>query len=137
MRACFIIGFSAATLVNVITFTAAEPILIAVTGSDNMELIQTSLRYLHINLPFYYALSILLTLRSSLQGLGHKIIPLLASVIELVSKFVVATALVPHIGYLGVCIVEPLVWIICSVLVFVDYRLLMTKMKKQEFVYNI
>lgn len=137
MRACFIIGFSAATLVNVITFTAAEPILIAVTGSDNMELIQTSLRYLHINLPFYYALSILLTLRSSLQGLGHKIIPLLASVIELVSKFVVATALVPHIGYLGVCIVEPLVWIICSVLVFVDYRLLMAKMKKQEFVYNV
>lgn len=137
MRACFIIGFSAAALVNLITFTAAEPILVAVTGSDNMELIQTSLRYLHINLPFYFALSILLTLRSSLQGLGHKMIPLIASVIELVSKFVVATALVPHIGYLGVCIVEPLVWIICSVLVLVDYHLLMKKMKRQEYVYTV
>lgn len=137
MRACFIVGFTAAALVNVITFTAAEPILIAVTGSHNMELINTSLRYLHINLPFYFALTILLTLRSALQGLGHKMIPLIASVIELVSKFVVATALVPHIGYLGVCIVEPLVWIICAVLVFTDYRLLMRKMKKQEYVYNI
>lgn len=137
MRACFIIGFSAAALVNIITFTVAEPLLIAVTGSHNMELINTSLQYLHINLPFYFALTILLTLRSALQGLGHKIIPLLASVIELVSKFVVATALVPHIGYLGVCIVEPLVWMICAVLVFADYRLLIRKMKKQEFVYNI
>jgi len=137
MRACFIIGFSAAVLVNVITFTVAKPMLIGVTGSDNMELIQTSLQYLHINLPFYFALTILLTLRSALQGLGHKMIPLLASVIELVSKFVVAMVLVPHIGYLGVCIVEPLVWIICATMVFVDYHLLMVKMKKSEFVYTI
>ena len=134
MRACFIIGFSAAALVNVITFTLGEPILIAVTGSHNIELIQTSLQYLHINLPFYFALSILLIVRSSLQGLGHKLIPLFASVIELVSKFVVATVLVPHIGYLGVCIVEPLVWVICAVLVFTDYSLLMRKMKKQDCV---
>lgn len=137
MRACFVVGFSAAALVNVITFAAAEPILIAVTGSHNQELIQTSLQYLHINLPFYFALTLLLTLRSALQGLGHKIIPLCASVIELVSKFMVASLLVPRIGYLGVCIVEPLVWVICAVLVVVDYKLLMKKMKKQEFVYTV
>lgn len=137
MRACFAVGFTAAALVNVITFVAAEPILIAVTGSHNMDLIQTSLQYLHINLPFYFALTILLTLRSALQGLGHKIIPLCASVIELASKFVVASLLVPQIGYLGVCIVEPLVWVICAVLVFVDYRLLMRKMKEQDLAYTI
>lgn len=132
MRACFVVGFTAAAFVNLITFLAAEPILIAVTGSHNIELIQTSALYLHINLPFYFALTILLTLRSALQGLGHKLIPLLASVIELASKFVVASLLVPHIGYLGVCIVEPLVWIICAILVFTDYKLLMRKMKKQD-----
>ena len=136
MRACFAVGFTAAALVNIITFLAAEPILIGVTGSHNMELIDTSLRYLHINLPFYFALAILLTLRSSLQGLGHKMIPLAASVIELVSKFVVASLLVPHIGYLGVCVVEPIVWIICAILVFVDYKLLMRKMNKREVGYT-
>lgn len=137
MRACFVIGFSAAAFVNVITFIAAEPILIGVTGSHNGELIQTSLQYLHINLPFYFALTILLTVRSALQGMGHKVVPLVASVIELTSKFVVASLLVPRIGYLGVCIVEPLVWVICAILVFADYKLLMRRLKKQEVVYNV
>lgn len=137
LGAITIAAHTAAALVNVITFVAAEPILIAVTGSHNMDLIQTSLQYLHINLPFYFALTILLTLRSALQGLGHKIIPLCASVIELASKFVVASLLVPQIGYLGVCIVEPLVWVICAVLVFIDYRLLMRKMKEQDLAYTI
>lgn len=136
MRACFIVGFTAAAVVNVITYIAAEPILIAVTGSDNSDLIQTALQYLYINLPFYFALTILLTLRSALQGLGHKVIPVMASVIELGSKFIVASLLVPRIGYLGVCIVEPLVWVICAVLVFVDYKILMRKMKKHNFVYT-
>lgn len=137
MRACFVVGFTAAAFVNAITFLAAEPILIAVTGSHNEELIRTAVWYLYINLPFYFALTILLTLRSALQGLGHKMIPLLASVIELVSKFIVASLLVPHIGYLGVCIVEPLVWVVCAVIVFTDYKLLMRKMKKQETVNTV
>lgn len=130
IRCALIIGFSAAVVVNLITFLAAEPILIAVTGSDNRELIQTSLQYLYINLPFYFALTILLTLRSALQGLGHKIIPLIASVIELTGKFIVAGILVPRIGYLGVCIVEPSVWVICAVLVLVDYTLYTRKIKR-------
>lgn len=135
LKTCFIIGFSAAAVVNLITFTAAEPILRGITGSDNIQLIETSLLYLHINLPFYFALSVLLILRSALQGLGHKMIPLLASVIELVSKFVVAGLLVPKIGYLGVCIVEPAVWIICAVIVLTDYFFLMRKIRRNEHVY--
>lgn len=31
----------------------------------------------------------------------------------------------------------PLVWVICAVLVFVDYRLLMRKMKEQDLAYTI
>lgn len=121
IKATFIVGFGAAALVNVVTFIAARWIITAITGTSNVELIETAQMYLYINLPFYFALAVLLILRSALQGLGRRSTPLIASGIELVGKFLVAALLVPAIGYLGICVVEPITWILCAILVLVDY----------------
>ena len=121
IKAAFLIAFAIAAVGNVLIFTAAEPLVRAVTGSANGKLIATAAKYLHINLPFYFALAVLVILRSALQGLNRKIVPLTASAIELVGKFVVAGLLVPKIGYLGVCIAEPVIWILGAIVVAVDF----------------
>lgn len=121
IKATFIVGFGAAALVNLVTFVTAKGIIVAITGTSNIELIETAEMYLYINLPFYFALAVLLILRSALQGLGRRVTPQIASGIELVGKFLVTALLVPAIGYLGICVVEPITWIICAILVFSDF----------------
>ena len=56
-------------------------------------------------------LSIVIVFRNALQGVGAKLFPLISSLIELTGKLIVASMLAPRIGYTGVKISEPLVWI--------------------------
>ena len=69
-------------------------------------------------------------IRSALQGLGRKIVPLLGSGIEMVGKVLVAFYLVPLLGYFGVMITEPLIWIACTVILVVDFIYALVQMKK-------
>jgi putative MATE family efflux protein len=115
---------------NIIIFLFASDIVTAITGSDKTELIATSTKYLRINLPFYAFLAILVILRNVLQGMGSRIIPIVSSFIEFAGKFLVVGVLVPSMGYLGVCISEPMIWFACSVLVGTTFVLRIRKLSK-------
>lgn len=117
----FLLGFIWST-VGVLTAYLAGPMLAKlITGSTNPLVIDTAVRYIRINFPFFYFLVPLLVLRSSLQGIGRKVVPIIGSGIELVGKFAVAAFLAPRMGYLGVCISEPVIWIVCMCLVLWDF----------------
>ena len=117
----FFLGFLWSTL-GIITVYLAGPFIVqAITGSDNPVIIHTAVQYIRINFPFFYFLVPLLVLRSTLQGLGRRIVPVIGSGIELVGKFLVVAFLAPKLGYLGVCISEPIIWIICMSLVMWDF----------------
>ena len=50
-----------------------------IAPADNREIIDTAVNYLRINVPFYYALNTLLSLRCTLQGLGKSVVPIALS----------------------------------------------------------
>lgn len=118
------------SLANITIFFGAVPIIQLITGTKEAVVLETASRYMRINVPFYYILSILLILRSTLQGVGRRIIPLAASSVELILKFVVVGVLAPMMGYLGVCISEPMIWIVCSIMVLIDFYVTMNKSYK-------
>jgi len=109
------------------TFLFNRPMLKLLTGTNDMEIINTASAYLKINVPFFLTLSVLLILRSSLQGVGRKLVPLTGSFIELVLKTTAVFLFAPTLGYLGICIVEPVTWVICSIVLVVDYVVFLKK----------
>ena len=115
---------------NIIILLFASAIVTAITGSDKAELIATSVKYLKINLPFYAFLAILVILRNVLQGIGSRIIPIVSSFIEFAGKFLVVGIFVPSMGYLGICISEPMIWIACSIVVGTTFILRIRKLSK-------
>ena len=117
----FALGFIWSTLGIILVYLAGPFMVKTITGSENDIIIQTAVRYIRINFPFYYFLVPLLVLRSTLQGLGRRLVPVIGSGIELIGKFLVVAFLAPKLGYLGVCISEPIIWIICMCLVMWDF----------------
>lgn len=115
------LGYVWGTFGILVAFFAGPFLARALTGSPNPVVIDTAVKYIRINFPFFYCLVPLLVLRSSLQGLNRKIVPIIGSVIELVGKFVVVAYLAPKLGYLGVCISEPVIWTVCMCLVSWDF----------------
>lgn len=107
-----------------------KPIIRLLTGTAEPEIIDTASKYIQFNVPFFFVVSVLLVLRSSLQGIGRKIVPIAASIIELAFKIAAVGFIVPALGYPGVCILEPVIWCICAVVVLVDFIVLMRRTKK-------
>lgn len=114
----------------VLVFVGSDFMVSALTGSNEKELLETAAFYIKINIPFFFMLSLLLVLRSSLQGIGRKIVPLCASAVELVGKFAAVGFIAPTLGYFGVCIIEPIIWTVCMFLVGVDFIVFIKKSKK-------
>lgn len=82
-------------------------------GMEDKKVIDYALMSLHISLPLYYPLGILLALRTSMQAMGCKIAPVVSSGIELGIKVTAAWILVPLYGYLGASVAEPISWVAC------------------------
>ncbi|MGN0978544.1 MAG: hypothetical protein ACI4PH_10865, partial [Faecousia sp.] len=57
-------------------------------------------------------LGILFCLRNALQAMGRKLAPVASSCIELGMKFLSAQLLIPHLGFLGTCVTEPITWVL-------------------------
>lgn len=119
--------WSALFLVVLLLF--AEPIIYALTGSSNPVIMANALMNLRINMVFFFPLGVLLILRTSLQGIGHKILPLVSSSLELIFKVLAAFVFVPLWGYLGASIAEPFTWLICMVFLLVSFVRIMKEQK--------
>ena len=132
VRQMIIMGFIWSTITVLIVFTLERVMVVSVTGSNVPEsIIQAGISYLRINGPFFYALIVLVVLRSSLQGMNRKKTPIIASLMELGIKILAVAVLVPKLGYIGICITEPLIWVVCAIWVFLIYRIVIKKYSNQ------
>lgn len=105
----------------IVGYLFAPTIIGWIAGSDETFIIDLASKYMRVNTPFYFILAVLIVMRSSLQGLGRKVVPVASSVIEMLGKAVVAFAAAPALGYFGVMISEPIVWFFMTILLVAGY----------------
>ena len=104
-----------------IVFIFGRLMIIGISGTSNEYIIENAQRYIRINISFFAVLGLLLIMRTSLQGIGRKAVPVFGSVIELILKFAGVFVITEQVGYLGVCVLEPIIWILSAILVTFDF----------------
>jgi len=121
LRKVLFFDFGIATFMILLIYVFGGLFVKLISGSSNPELIETATFYLKFDLPFYYVLAILLIVRCTLQGLGSKITPIVASIMELGLKILTAGVLVKLFGYLGIAMCEPIIWTVCAVYILIMF----------------
>lgn len=110
-------------IASILMLLFSRPLVALLSGSNEALILDYGSLYLKINAPFYAVLGILLILRTALQGLGQKVVPLISSVIEFFGKVVFAFLCIPALGYFGVIICEPIIWcLMCAQLLYSFFR---------------
>ena len=104
-----------------IAYAFGGPLVAALTGTSDAVILQTAVRYIRINIPFLFPLGVFIVLRNCLQSMNTKVVPILGSVMELTVKIVGVALVAPSFGYLGVCFLEPVIWVIGAGMVALDY----------------
>ncbi len=83
-----------------------------ITGSMNAEILQGAVTYMRWHVSFYPVLGLLLALRLCMQSMGIKLAPILSSCVELGLKAFSAFFIIPVVGFIGICMTEPLTWVV-------------------------
>ncbi|MGN0267910.1 MAG: MATE family efflux transporter [Lachnospiraceae bacterium] len=110
LKCSFLFDILCAVVITVFLAFAARPLVALVSGSSEAVVLDNGTLYLQVVGPFYAVLGVLLQSRSSLQGIGQKVLPLISSVIEFVGKIVFVIVFIPRFQYLAVAFCEPVIW---------------------------
>lgn len=91
------------------------------TGTSDTEVVRNAVMSLRWHLTFFPALGCLLVLRTAMQAMGQKTAPILSSCIELGMKLLSAAFLIPHLGFFGTSITEPVTWTLMLLFLAIVY----------------
>lgn len=91
------------------------------SNSSDPEILRMGRIYLICQTAGFPILEVLRATRLFLQAVGHKIIPVLSSSIELVGKIIFTFLIIPHLGYFGVCLTEPILWCACTIFLVIAF----------------
>jgi len=120
-----------------ISYIFGYELVTSITGKNVPQvIINSGLKYLRIGVPFYFTLFTLVIIRSSLQGIDRKKLPVFASLIELAVKIVSTLWLIPMLGFTAVCFAEPITWVLGTLWVtppfIISMRNLIAKEQKEK-----
>ncbi len=117
----------------VCTFLFGSILVKLITGTTNDEILMNAVLSIRIHSLFYPTLGILLVLRTTLQSIGYKVAPVISSMFEMGIKFISGLWLIPTLGYLCVCLTEPVIWTVCAIyLIIVFIRLKPFDLKREN-----
>lgn len=122
VQKCSLIALVFAALSGLAIFFFSEGIVRIFVESNNTEVMDGALNYLHHTVPFYFFLSQIFIYRNAVQGMGVGLVPMLAAIIELGMRTGAAMILAVDWGYLGVCYASPVAWVASSIFLFFAYR---------------
>lgn len=133
MRDGLVISFIWSTLAIAIIYLAGNILVHLILPDADAMIADTALDYLKFNVLFFYPLAVLLGVRSSLQGLGRSLVPIIASIIELLWKICTVIIMIPIFEYFGVILSEPIIWTVCGILVGVIALMTLARLPKQDY----
>lgn len=112
IKKAIIITWICSAITVLLSYTIAPQLIYAITGSNNPVVVDNASLYLKVDTLLYFVTALICVIRNAMQGIGDHITPIVSSFIELAGKVLIAAFLVPHLGYMGVILAEPIVWVL-------------------------
>ncbi|MGN0368447.1 MAG: MATE family efflux transporter [Wujia sp.] len=81
---------------------------------ENQEIMKLCAQFLRIVSYFFCLLTLVNTVRFTIQGMGFSTFAILAGVLEMIARGVAGLVLVPAFGFVGACFSSPLAWLMAD-----------------------
>ena len=107
----------------ILVWIAGRNIISLISASSNEEVLYWGSMYLKVDICFYLLCALICLIRNTLQGMGHSMITIISSFLELLVKSVIAFTLAPVMGYWGIIWCEPIAWVIMLIPLLIEWFL--------------
>ncbi len=112
-------------------YPSADWMMRLFVDSGEAEVVGRAAQFMRIANYFYPALGLLTILRYSIQGLGFSNLSMLSGVMEMIARCGVSLWLVPALAWIGVCLGDPVAWIMADLFLIPAFLWVQQRLKKQ------
>ncbi len=124
------LGFSLFAAVTMYLF--GEQFISLFLDHPSEPVLEAAQMYIMYTVPSYFFLSQIFIYRNACQGMGVSMIPMIAGTTELIMRGSSAVILGEKLGFMGICLAEPISWISCSIVVFASYHYFINVLEKKD-----
>lgn len=132
-KVCMMIGTVYAAFAFLLVWLFGDSFIMLFLNADAAqvsEILDYGRLYLLTNVGTFVLLLVVNLFRFSIQGMGYPSLAIIAGVLELIGRSVLAIWLVPHIGFLAVCLASPAAWLLADCFLVPMYFIGLRKLKK-------
>ena len=131
LRAACIIGFIVSGLMVIVVKLFGDQLTMLFLDEKDPVIMQNSTQFLIIVSAFYCLLTLVNTVRFTIQGMGFSSLAIIAGVMEMIARGIAGMLLVPAFGYLGACYSSPLAWLLADAFLIPAFFLCKRKVERQ------
>ena len=135
VNANFIIGVAYCVIAYFVADCFGVPLMMMFldAGESHLnEILNLSRQFLMVNMLFFPALLWVNLYRFTIQGMGFSKIAVVAGVMELAARGILAAVLVPHWGFAAVSYANPAAWIMADLFLIPMYFYAMKLLRRRE-----
>ncbi len=130
MKAAIKLGVGYSILAFLVIYFFGRTFALIFLDAQDMTCLDNAHLYLIINAAFYIPLALVNIVRFMIQGMGYSMFAVLAGVMEMVGRTLVAVVLVPIFGFPAICFASPIAWILADAFLIPAYIHVKNKLRR-------
>ncbi|MGL4773692.1 MAG: MATE family efflux transporter [Clostridium sp.] len=122
VRSCVKISIITSIIAGTILILFGKYFVMLFIDKPDGEILAYAQQVLTVSGIFFIPLGLIFVYRNALQGMGESFVPMMAGVYELVARGIVAFTFPSFLGFMGICLADPVAWIAAAVPLMITYN---------------
>ncbi len=111
LKSAILLGFIYSIIAFLIVYFLGDYLFLLFLDASEVTIIADAKMFLLRSVMFYVFLTLVNTVRFMIQGMGYSNLAILAGVMEMIARSLVAFLAVPAFGFNGACFASPVAWV--------------------------
>ena len=99
-------------------------------SADEVACLNNAHQFLILNSVFWIPLALVNIVRFLIQGMGYSMFAVIAGVMEMIGRSMMATLMVPKIGFTAICLASPMAWFLADAFLIPAFFIVRNRLKK-------
>lgn len=131
LKSAVLMGWGVSIICFLIAVLFGKQLTLLFVDAGEIEIIAYSYQFLLFCIGGYCLLTLVNTVRFTIQGMGFSVFAILSGIMEMIARILAATVVVQMIGFAGTCLAHPMAWLFADVFLIPAFFWCRKKVAKQ------
>ena len=131
LKSAVLMGWGVSIICFLIAVLFGKQLTLLFVDAGETEIIAYSYQFLLFCIGGYCLLTLVNTVRFTIQGMGFSVFAILSGIMEMIARILAATVVVQMIGFAGTCLAHPMAWLFADVFLIPAFFWCRKKVAKQ------